>query len=176
MLTFFLSAALAFQSVGVTPQSPRGDVCEVYLVDVKEVQRISERNLSESDLEEQLKKSEKTLGRFTTTIGEEEQTTQVYRLPGRKFVTITVFYTDETMASETTSESIEVALAVANHPLKNARTARNASVAEIPYTQHTEKLRVKQYIVLQGRTYYLGVECTCTQGKTSEPEPSARQN
>ncbi len=176
MLIFFLSTILAFQSAGVTPQSPRSDVCEVYLVDVKTAQRIFDRNLSDSNLEQKMKKAEKTLGRFTTTIGEEEQTTQVYRLPGGKFVTVTVFYTDETMASETTTESIEVAMAVANQPLKNARTARNASVAEIPYTQHTEKLRVKQYIVLQGRTYYLGVECTCTQDKTSEPEPPVQQN
>ena len=54
MLTFFLSTVLAFQSASLTPQNPRGDVCEVYLVDVKTAQRIFERYLSEGDLEQKV--------------------------------------------------------------------------------------------------------------------------
>ena len=73
------------------------------------------------------------------------------------------------MASSATRDSMEVALVVADRKLKDARTARGNSVAEVPYDSHTDKLRVKQYVGLGGREYQLGVECSRSRSNASGP-------
>ena len=52
-------------------------------------------------------KDNAVLGKFTTVLGEEELTTKAFRLPGtRLFIVASVFYTDESMASEKGSDSV----------------------------------------------------------------------
>lgn len=53
------------------------------------------------------------LGKFTTVIAEEELTTKAFPLPGtRLFIVASVFYTDESMASEKGSDSVMLELAL----------------------------------------------------------------
>ena len=58
------------------------------------------------------------------------------RLPDHRHVTVTVFYTDESMASAGKRDSVQVALGVAAAPLKDARDAQGNAFAEVPYDSH----------------------------------------
>jgi hypothetical protein len=64
-------------------------------------------------IKEKYKDVEHRLGEFAAEVGEEELTTQSYRLPGsNQYVTASVFYTEEMMASRNTFDSMVVGIIV----------------------------------------------------------------
>jgi hypothetical protein len=73
------------------------------------------------------------LGAFDTIIGEEELTTRVYRLPRTKlFVIASIFYTDESMASDRGNDSISMSLAISTKPKRDVLNSLSYSDAEAP--------------------------------------------
>ena len=155
-------AAIALLQVPAAQAPATGDTCEVYLVDVQAAsaaQQALERGASEDELRRLAAKAETALGTFTTTVGEEQLTTRAFALADRRHVTVTVFYTDESMASAGRRDSVQVALSVASAPAEDARAVGGNAFAEVPYDSHAFKVRVKQYVTLSGREHLLGVEC-----------------
>jgi len=162
MLTTIAAIAL-LQVSGAAQAAPTGDRCEVYLVDVQAAlaaQQASEKGASDDELRRLAARAETALGTFTTTIGEEELTTHAYALPDHTHVTVTVFYTDESMASAGKRDSVQAALAVGAAAVKDARDVTGNAFAEVPYDSRAFKVRVKQYATLSGREHLLGVECS----------------
>jgi hypothetical protein len=98
---------------------------------------------------------------FRSVIGEEELTTRNYPFPGHKLViTASVFYTDESMASTTGVDSMQVGIAVSEKAQRDALSAENNAVAEITLNQR-DTVRTKKYLTVGGRQYLLGMECKC---------------
>lgn len=158
-----IAAMVLLQVSGVAKAPETGDTCEVYLVDVQAAsaaQQALEKGASEDELRRLAARAETALGTFTTTVGEEQLTTKAFALPDHGHVTVTVFYTDESMASAGTRDSMQVALSVAAAPLEDARSAQGNAFAEVPYGSQAFKVRVKQYVTLSGREHLLGVECS----------------
>jgi len=127
--------------------------------------RSQEQGASDEAFERAMTRAQKTLGKFTTTVGEEESTTRSYRLARNRYLTVTVFYTDESMASTRTQDSMQIALAVSKGPLKDARSSRSSTTAEMTYNDGADKLRIGQSLLVDGREYQIVVECTCHQAK-----------
>ena len=164
MVTLIAVVGLLLQAPAGKPPAA-GDTCEVYLVDVdaaQAAQKALEKGASEDELRRLAARAETALGTFSTTVGEEQLTTRAFALPDRRQVTVSVFYTDESMASAGKRDSVQVAVAVAASPLTDARDAIGNAFAEVPYDSQTFKLRVKQYVTLSGREHMLGVECGST--------------
>ena len=161
MVTLIAAVGLLLQApVGKPPTA--GDTCEVYLVDVDAAlaaQKALEKGASEDELRRLAARAETALGTFSTTVGEEELTTRAFPLPDHRQVTVTVFYTDESMASAGKRDSVQLALGVSAAPLKDARDAQGNAFAEVPYDSQTFTVRVKQYVTLSGRKHLLGAEC-----------------
>jgi hypothetical protein len=95
-------------------QSGNADRCEVAIVDI------------------QTKKSTE-LRTFTTVIAEEELTTRAFRLPLTKlFIVASVFYTDESMASEKGADSVSLELALSRSRKRNVLRSLSWAEAEMP--------------------------------------------
>src|ERR1044072_117958 len=95
-------------------QSGNSDRCELMLSDIK------------------TGKSTK-LGTFNTVIGEEELTTQVFRLPGTKlYIVAGVFYTDESMASASGADSISLELSLSRGQKRDVLRSLKWADAEMP--------------------------------------------
>ena len=125
-------------------------------------QQASEKGASDDELRRLAARAETALGTFTTTIGEEELTTHAYALPDHTHVTVTVFYTDESMASAGKRDSVQVALVSARRRSRMRGERTGNAFAEVPYDSRAFKVRVKQYVTLSGREHLLGVECSST--------------
>jgi hypothetical protein len=98
----------------VLAQSGNSDRCEVALADVK-TQKSTE------------------LGTFATVIAEEELTTRAFRLPGTKlYVVASVFYTDESMASERGADSVSLELSLSRGRKRDVLRSLNWAEAEMP--------------------------------------------
>jgi hypothetical protein len=143
-----------------------GDVCHVYLVDrEKGLKAFDEyRNTGNPKKDARAMLAAQTLfPEFKTTVGEEELTTKSYPFPGSKlFITASVFYTDESMASQRSGpDSMLVAVAVADKPLSDAfsSSVKNSAAAEVTYNEYTDTVRAKQYVKVRGRDYLVGIEC-----------------
>jgi len=133
----------------------KSDVCHVYVVDVAKAQAAYD-----SDDEKRLAGSQVVFPDFQPTIGEEELTTKSYPFPKTKFfITASVFYTDESIVSESGADSILVAVVVSAKPPKNAIMAAGNSVAEVGYTITPNTIRAKNYTRVDGRLYVVGIEC-----------------
>jgi hypothetical protein len=154
------------------------DTCHVYTVDVKATQEFREK----TDLDALMQKSKKEqeaivnaagLGKqfdeFATTVGEEELTTKTYPFPkGNQVITASVYYTDESMVSTGFSDSMLLAISVAAKASENALSASDAAITEVSYNEHTDAVRVKKNIVLNGREYLVGLECRCKNDVTKK--------
>ena len=148
-----------------------GDKCHVYVVDVKAAQQFNEK----TDLDAFMKKSKleqeaimnaagmgKMFDEFQTKVGEEELTTKTYPFPkGKHVITASVFYTDESMGSTDHQDSMIIGISVAAKASDNALSAPDAAIAEVSYDEHTDAVRVKKNVVLDGRLYLVGLECRC---------------
>jgi hypothetical protein len=115
----FLSLSLCSSGFAQTVYSDR---CDVAALD------ISGKKPEEFD-----KLQGEHLGAFDTIIGEEELTVRIYRLPRTKlFVIASVFYTDESMASEKGYDSVSMQLAISTKPKRDVLNSLTFSDAEMP--------------------------------------------
>src|SRR5687767_773620 len=93
----------------VMAQSSNSDHCEIQVLDItgKKIDEI--KNVPG-----------KALGSFNTVRAEEELITRIYRLPKTTlFVIASVWYTDESMASEKGAESISLELLISTRPKRS---------------------------------------------------------
>ncbi|HYV25296.1 MAG TPA: hypothetical protein VE969_08660 [Pyrinomonadaceae bacterium] len=99
------------------------------------------------------------LGKFTTVLGEEELTTKAFRLPGtRLFVVASVFYTDESMASEKGSDSVMLELALSTGQKRDV--LHSLSWAEAEMQLHDFEVgRVMMLVKSGGRPQLVIMEC-----------------
>jgi hypothetical protein len=73
------------------------------------------------------------LGWFSTVIAEEELTTKAFKLPRTGlFIVASVFYTDESMASEKGADSISLELALSKGKERNVLASLSWAEAEMP--------------------------------------------
>lgn len=105
-------------------------------------------------------KKDVMLEKFTTTIGEEELTNQTYPfLKTGLFITASVYYTDESMASEHGYDSMMLGVAVSKKPLGDAFSTPNNAFAEVTLAT-LDMIRAKMYYKVKGRTYLIGIQCS----------------
>lgn len=158
-----------------------GDVCYVYVVDVAKARRLERLDFKNRENDPNLKKlaseAEIQFPKFVTEIGEEDLTTKHFRFPGgRLFITASIFYTDESMASyytgeDSTVESVITGITVSNKPVKNAISYLNNSAAsEITYDNFTNMIRTELNLKVLGRFYVVGLECDCAAKRRSKKE------
>ena len=123
-------------------QAQRGsDNCEVYVVD--------------ADL-----KQDVMLEKFDTFIGEEELTNKNYPLLKTGFViTASVYYTDESMASEHGYDSMMLGVTVSEKALPDAFSTPNNAFAEVTLAT-LDMIRAKMYYTVKGKTYLIGIQCS----------------
>ena len=96
--SIYLSCLLFLCCSPALAQSGNSDRCVVTVADMKTKKAVQ-------------------VGTFTTIIAEEELTTKAFRLPRSNFyVVASVFYTDESMASEKGADSISLELALSRKP------------------------------------------------------------
>jgi hypothetical protein len=131
------------------------DTCHVYLVDVDKA-----RAEYEAGNVKALTAAQTVFPEFFPKIGEEELTTKTYPFAGSKLViTASVYYTDESMASAETSDSMLVGIVVSPEPQRDAISAVDNAVMEVTLGMHKQTVRVKKYLRVNGRLYLAGIEC-----------------
>ena len=106
----------------------------------------------------QTKKSTE-LGSFQTVIAEEELTTRAFRLPRTGlYIVASVFYTDESMASEKGADSIALELALSRDKLRDVLRSLGWAEAEMPLSTF-DVGRVTMLIKVNGRAQLVLMEC-----------------
>jgi hypothetical protein len=104
--------------------------------------------------------AERILGEFEATVGEETLTTRSFEILGTRLsVTVSVYYTDEMMASRGHSDSMNVSLVISSEKPQDARTAENSVTSQISYTSDTDKIQLKTKTKIDGRMKVIGIEC-----------------
>ena len=99
------------------------------------------------------------LGTFQTVIAEEELTTKAFRLPrSNLFIVASVFYTDESLASEKGSDSISLELVLSSSRKRNVLRSRGWAEAEIPLNGF-DVGRVTMMIKARGHPELVVMEC-----------------
>lgn len=148
-----------------------GDVCYVYVVDLKKAEKYKKlyekARTDENDraLQALEKEAEIQFPKFTTTIGEEELTTKHYQLSNsKKIITASIFYTDESMASHykdgsSTVESVLLGLMVSDKKRENALVRQNNVKTEVTYDDSTNMVRLEKFVRVNGLSYIVGLEC-----------------
>lgn len=114
------------------------------------------------------------LGSFSTVIGEEELTTQAFKLPRTAFfIVASVFYTDESMASKNGADSISLELALSRSKQRDVLASLSWAEAEMPFKTF-EIARVSMLIKINGRPQIVVMQCkkdaTMTVGTNQNPE------
>jgi hypothetical protein len=96
---------------------------------------------------------------FSPLTGEEELTNRVLRIPGtRLLVTASVFYTDESMASNVGQDSVKLGLAVSTKRWNQAFASPNNAVTEV--TLHAfDTARVETNVRSGSSRLLVGMEC-----------------
>jgi hypothetical protein len=163
---------LIVSSTGGVAQTGK-DVCHVYVVDGEKARQALD-NFRETGDEEAdaraLSVGQTIFPEFYPVIGEEELTTKRYPFPGSRLViTASVYYTDESMASQghgefvSHSSSMIIGVTVSNRAKPDAISgaAGESAIAEVTYDRYTNKVRAKKYIKLGGRSFLIGIECDC---------------
>lgn len=168
LLTVILAATLS-----VKASEDWSDACHVYIIDVEKAEKLSDAAMSSKskhEAEKIVSKYVTMLGEFKTTVGEEETTTKVYKIPNSNLlVTASVFYTDEMMASTDTVESMSLGLAVANKSYESALVAPNVIQADVTYNEFTDTIRVKTFITINKKRFLIGLQCDCKESKKEKP-------
>ena len=145
----------------------QGDVCHVYVVDSALAERF--RNAPEKEQARLAKAAETIFPEFHPTIGEEELTTKTYRFPrSNLFITASVFYTDESLRSVKSADSINVAVVVSTRRLREALSADNNAVAETTYTGDPITIQARKFVRVNKRLYVVGIECHCHEKTASK--------
>ncbi len=157
LILLFIPAQAAAQSLS--------DYCHVYVFDLKVVEAALKKYPTGNDQEDEklLTSGITIIGNFAPKIGEEELTTKTYKLPGNGWViTASVFYTDESMYASKlkTQDSMAIGVAVGEKAYESAfEEAQNSAIAEVPYTEHADTVRVKTFVSIRKRKYMVGLEC-----------------
>jgi hypothetical protein len=164
-----LTVVFLLLAASLTPSQiprPESDRCHVYVVDVllslkarKELENAKDSELRK--IEEKYKSVETTFP-FEAAVSEETQTTRHFAFPNSKlFITATVYYTDEMMASETGPDSITLGVFVSPDKPVSALGLENVgnAVADIAYNALTSKVRVKHYVKVNDKEFLVGLEC-----------------
>jgi hypothetical protein len=121
-------------------QSGNSDRCEVARADVKTQKSTG-------------------LGAFDTVMAEEELTTRAFRLPGAKlYVVASVFYTDESMASEHGSDSVSLELTLSRGRKRDVPRSLNWAEAEMPLNGF-DVGRVSMIVRVSGLPKVVMMEC-----------------
>jgi hypothetical protein len=137
---FILKCVLVFCASTALAQSSNSDRCVVSSGDV------------------QTKKSA-VLGSFNTIIGEEELTTKAFKLPNTGFfIVASVFYTDESMASEKGLDSVSLELALSKGKKRDVLGSLSWAEAEMPLSSF-DVGRVSMLIKVNGRAQLVLMEC-----------------
>jgi|GEM_PF-1771277 len=138
----------------------QADVCHVYVVDSVRASRYYDA--SEKDRARLAKRAETVFPEFRPTIGEEELTTKTYRFPRSKLIIVaSVFYTDESLRSVKSADSILVGIVVSHKRRRESLSADNNAVAEATYTGEPMTVRAKTLVWVNDRSYVVGIECHC---------------
>ena len=117
------------------------DNCEMYVVDADA-------------------KKDVMLEKFTTTIGEEVLTNKSYPLlKTGLFVTASVYYTDESLASKHGYDSMMLGVAISERALLDAFSTPNNAFAEVTLAT-LDVIRAKMYYKVKEKTYLIGIQCT----------------
>ena len=130
------------------PQSANSDHCEVQLLDItsRKIQKLE--NVPA-----------KSLGNFDTVMAEEEATTRVFRLPKTSlFLIASVWYTDESMASDKGADSVSLELMVSKKPKRDFSVALYFADSETPVNGF-DVGRVAALFKSMGRTMYVVMQC-----------------
>jgi hypothetical protein len=179
LILFTLIAAFGLQSNNQALAQRKSDTCHVYVVDAKTAAQFFEKAdldaLGRKPQQEQeaiaAKAGVTEYEHFHTKVGEEELTTQTYPFPkSKKIITVSIFYTDESMASTGHSDSMQLGVVVADNAYQDAIGAPDSAVAEVSYDGNTDVLRVKKNISVNGRDYLVGLECRCKENRSGEKE------
>ena len=171
MRKFVFAKLVIVLMLGTASAQSQGDVCHVYVLDVAKAKRaaasFTETGNAAADAKA-LSAGQTVFPDFYPVMGEEELTTKTYRFPGTRLMIIaSVYYTDESMASEEGSDSMIISIAVAPKVLRDALTAENNAAAEL--TSHKlDTVRAKKYMRVNGRLYLLGIECRRTRRTSSK--------
>jgi hypothetical protein len=153
------AAALVLLVNGIGFAQGHSDVCHVYVVDVEKARKAQEIS-DEKALEKALAEAETVFPEFSTVVGEEELTTKTYTFPGGGlFIKAQVFYTDESMASADSANSMLLSIIVSPKPQKSELLSVDNALAEVTYNNSTDTVRVKKYIKVRRRSYLVGLEC-----------------
>ena len=157
MKSIVLANLIILFAVAIAPAQTRKDVCHVYVVDVD----LGRKAVAEGDVKA-MAAAQTSFPEFYPVIGEEELTTKTYGLPGSSHtITASVYYTDESMASASGSDSMVVAIVVAPEAQKDAISAENNAVSEVTDNDQLDTVRVKRFLKVNGKLYLAGVECRC---------------
>jgi len=169
-----LTGLLLLLSTGVAAAQTQtqGDACHVYVVDLEKAERVVKGFLEKRDPRavppSGADAGETVFPEFYTKVGEEELTTKGYPFPGSKlFITASVFYTDESMRSSNTADSMLVGVLVSDKLQKEALWGENTAVAEVTYGNNADVVRAKQRLKVGGRLYVVGIECRSKTGAAS---------
>jgi len=139
-LYILIVASLLALPAPVIAQSGNSDRCEVGIANLKTQKTVM-------------------LGTFTTTLGEEELTTKAFRLPhSNLFIVASVFYTDESLASEKGADSILLELLLSSTVKRNILRSRGSAEAEIPLNGF-DVGRVSMLIRARGHPELVIMEC-----------------
>jgi hypothetical protein len=163
----FLAALLVSLAAPAAAAQTAGDLCHVYVVDVEKALKAGEEYRDTGDPARDTKAfaaAQVVFPEFRTVVGEEELTTKTYPFPGsRLFITASVFYTDESMASARGSDSMQLAVAVGPKALADALNADDNAAAELTL-DGADTARAKKYLKVGGRRYLVGIECRSKTG------------
>jgi dipeptidyl aminopeptidase/acylaminoacyl peptidase len=149
-----------------------GDKCHAYVVDIDAGREFWE-NFDEEDWARKSDEEKRAVAaeletnfdHFYPEPGEEELTTRTYPFPGAdREITASVYYTDESMAAKIGEEShvlysVFLCIAEGKAPYENACEAPGNAIAEVADTGYNVKSRVKTRVLVNGRSYSLGLEC-----------------
>jgi len=154
---------IAFVVPGRAQTQNRGDRCHVYIVDVQKARKAFESFSDTGDAKVDVKAltvGQKMFPEFLTVLGEEQLTTKTYRFPGSRLViTASVYYTDESMASSQTNDSMTLGVTVSRRAVADATAGENIAIVEVTYNDNTDTVRAKKYLRVNGRLYLVGIEC-----------------
>ena len=167
-LTFIIAI---FSALGLASTAQaQGDVCHVYVVDSALAERY--RNAPEKEQARLAKLAETIFPEFHPVIGEEELTTRTYPFPRSKLIiTASVFYTDESLRSVKSADSINVAMVVSSRRLREALSADNNAVAEATYTGDPITIQARKFVRVNKRFYAVGIECHCNETAEDQVKP-----
>lgn len=145
-----LAASLAVIFLGciASAQKSNSDTCKVFAADVTGKQPDDMDSVKEN-----------LLGTFETIIGEEIDTTKIYRLPNtRLFVIANVFYTDESLASEQGHDSIAIELSVSTERKRDVLRSVVYADSEMSLNSFAAG-RVTTMLKAGRRTFFILMEC-----------------